>query len=69
MLFRSTLFPSHDIMLDVGIVEGSFNDVYDVMKYIEYRLNLRGRDTDSISLDNICLLSETTLNDQLEVKL
>ena len=38
----------YTLMLDVEVVDGSFNELSDVMQYIQYRLNLRGRDTDSI---------------------
>ena len=51
----------YDIMVSLTIANGSFNDLADVMKYIEYRLNLRSRDTDRIRLDSICLLSENNV--------
>lgn len=51
----------YDIMVSLTIANGSFNDLKDVMKYIEYRLNLRSRDTDRIRLDNICLLNENNV--------
>ena len=49
---------SYDIMLTLIVDDGSFNAISDLMKYIEYRLNVRGRGTESVKISNICLLRE-----------
>lgn len=62
-------YKCYDIMVTLRVAEGSFNDIKDVMQYIEYRLNLRGRNSDSVRMENICLLGEKFIqldvNDQL----
>lgn len=55
----------YDIMVSLSIPEGCFNSIADVMKYVEYRLNLRGRDTHSIRLTNIMLLKESNVQYEL----
>ena len=54
--------------IDVEVVEGSFESVQDIVDYMSYRLNLRGRNSDSSSLAKILFCSDELAGGQLEME-
>ena len=63
------LSKKYSLLVEISIVEGCFSSVEDVMKYIQYRLNLRSKETDNIRMHSISVLKEEVYNDQVEMKL
>ena len=57
----------YEILVDVSVAEGCFSSVHDLMEYVRYRLDLRGRDTDNIKMNSVCVLREH--NQQMEIGL
>ena len=54
--------------IDVEVVEGSFESVQDIVDYMTYRLNMRGRNSDMISLAKILFCSDELVGGQLEME-
>lgn len=57
----------YQLMLTIEVDEASFNSVQDVMDYVRYRLNLRGRNSGSIVMSSIVLLKESNIQMEMEV--
>jgi len=63
----SCLGKRYELKVDIEIIEGCFTTIDDLMDYIKYRLNLQSRGSDSVKLNSVTVVSETVLNDQMEM--
>jgi len=57
----------YKLEVNIEIIEGCFTTIDDLMQYIRYRLNLKSRGSESVKLNSVTVVSETVLNDQMEM--